>query len=81
MSGAGDLYELARAQTRERLEQIRQKHGCCAAGVVADGWIRGVVDGLHEFLDPDDVYAVLQRHADGAAEPLLLSKTNDLLKG
>lgn len=81
MSGAGSLYELARSQTKDRLDQIRRQHGTVPAGVVAEGWIRGIVDGLQEFLSPEDVYGVLQRHADGAAEPLLLSKTNDVLKG
>jgi len=81
MSGAGSLYELARSQTKDRLNQIRQQHGTVPAGIIADGWIRGTVDGLQEFLSPEDVYGVLQRHADGAADPLLLSKTNDLLKG
>lgn len=81
MSGASSLYELARSQTRDRLKQLRQQHGTVAAGIVADGWLRGIVDGLQEFLTPEDVYGVLQRHTDGAAEPLLLTKTDNLLKG
>jgi len=81
MSGASSLYELARSQTKDRLNQIRQQHGTVPAGVVAEGWIRGIIDGLQEFLSPEDVYGVLQRHADGAADPLLLTKTDNLLKG
>jgi len=81
MSGAGSLYETARAQTRERLAEIRRQHGICAAGVVAEGWLEGIRDELLAAIGPEATYGTFQRKADQSAEPLLLSHTTDILKG
>jgi hypothetical protein len=81
MPGVGSLYETARAQTRERLAEIRRRHGCCAAGVVAEGWLEGIRDELLNLVGPEATYGTFQRKADRSAEPLLLSQANNILKG
>jgi len=81
MSAASDLYVLGRRQAQTRLAELRRLHGAASAGIIAEGWLRGIRDELQEFLGAEEAYQVIQRQADSAAEPLLLSRANDILKG
>lgn len=71
MAGAGKLYEDCRRNGAVVVLDTRILHGSAAAGICIEGWLAGMRNAMREFMAPDEIYAVFQRHADEAAKPLI----------